>query len=123
MDGKQFRLRGGSRGGDGRGSRFKNAGFIALIVLFGLIVFAAFSQPSQLKSVPFSQVVNEANHGQIKQIIVNGDSLDVTPKGEAKPTERSFKEAGSSIYEQGLQQGKVELVNKPSSNNNSLWIT
>lgn len=110
--------------GDGRGNRFKNAGFIALILLFGLIVYAALNQPSTLKNVPFSQVVSQANNGQIKQITVSGDqTLEITPVGQNHATEKSFKEAGSSIYEQGLKQGKVELVNKPASGNNGIWIT
>jgi cell division protease FtsH len=121
MDGKQFKIGGGSPKGGSRKNRFKNAGFIALIILFGLIIFAAFSQPSTLKPVPFSQVVNEANNGKIQKITVNGDELEVTPKGDTKPTEKSFKEQGSSIYEQGLKQGKVELVNKPQSNTGSIW--
>src|SRR5581483_11289609 len=121
MDRKQFRL-GGGRGSDGKGNRVKNSVFIALLVLFGLVIYAAFNQPSQLQSVPFSQVVNQANSGQIKTIEVNGDELKVTPKGESQATEKSFKEPGSSIYEQGLKQGKVELINKPaSSGTNSLW--
>jgi cell division protease FtsH len=123
MDGKQFRLGGNAPKGGGRRNKFKNAGFVALLVLFGLIIFAAFSQPSTLKSVPFSQVVNEANNGNIQKITVNGEELEVTPKGESKPTEKSFKEQGSSIYEQGLKQGKVELVNKPQSSSNGIWIT
>jgi cell division protease FtsH len=122
MEKKPFRLSGGR--GDGRGNRFKNAGFVALILLFGLIVYAALNQPSTLKTVPFSQVISQANSGQIKQIAVNGDqTLEVTPVGQNHPTEKSFKESGSSIYEQGLKQGKVELVNKPQSDNNGIWIT
>jgi len=121
MDRKQFRL-GGGRGSDGKGNRVKNSVFIALLVLFGLVIYAAFNQPSQLQSVPFSQVVNQANSGQIKTIEVNGDELKVTPKGESQATEKSFKEPGSSIYEQGLKQGKVELINKPASGGtNSIW--
>jgi cell division protease FtsH len=123
MDGKQFRLRsGGGSGGNNKRNRFKNAGFIALLILFGLIIFAAFNQPSNLKSVPFSQVVEQANNGDIKRIVVNGEELDVTPKGQDKPTEKSFKEPGSSIYEQGLKQGKVELVNKPQSDSGNFWV-
>ena len=119
MDKKQFKLGGGK---NNRRSSFKNAGFIALIVLIGLIFYAAFNQPSQLQTVPFSQIVSQANNGKIQQIKVNGDELDITPKGQSQPTEKSYKEPGSSIYEQGLQQGKVELVNKPTSNSgNSLW--
>src|SRR6185437_12785134 len=122
MEKKQFRLGGGRRGDGGR-NHFKNAGFIALLILFGLVIYAAVNQPShQLKSVPFSQVVSDANNGKIKQIEVKGDELDVTPVGQSSATEKSFKEPGSSIYEQGLKQGKVTLLNKPSSDNNSLWV-
>ena len=121
MEKKQFRL-GGSRDSGGR-NYFKNAGFVALLLLFGLIFYAAFNQPSQLKTVPFSQVVNEANSGKVKQIIVNGEQeLIITPSGQENPTEKSYKEPGSSIYEQGLQQGKVTLINRPASDNNNLWV-
>jgi cell division protease FtsH len=123
MDKKQFRLGGkAAPGSSPRRNRFKNAGFVALLVLFGLIIYAAFNQPSNLKTVAFSQVVSEANAGKIKEINVNGDKLTVTPQGQSKATEVSYKETGSSIYEQGLQQGKVSLVNKPSSSG-SAWIT
>jgi cell division protease FtsH len=124
MDKKQFRLSGGaSPGGSPRSSRFKNFGFIALLILIVLIIFAALNQPSNLKTVPFSQVVSEANVGKINEINVNGDKLTITPQGQSKPTEVSYKEAGSSIFEQGLQQGKVSLVNNPSSSSGSVWIT
>ena len=120
MNGKQFRLGGA---GGGRRKSFKNAGLMALLVLLGLVFFAAFSHPSTLKQVPFSQVISDANSGKIKSITVNGDTLEVTPAGESKPTEKSFKESGSSIYQQGLQQGKVELNNRPASNSSSVWLT
>jgi cell division protease FtsH len=108
---------------DNRGNRFKNAGFIALVVLFGLVIYAAVRTPETLKTVPFSQVINQANNGQIKTIEVDGDqTLQITPVGANHATEKSYKEAGSSIYEQGLKQGKVELVNKPATDNNSLWV-
>ena len=113
----------GAGRGDGRGNRFKNAGFIALIVLFGLIIYAALNQPSTLKTVPFSQVVSEANSGKIQQITVKGNELTVTPKGQAKATEKSNKEDGSSIYQQGLQQGKVVLINEPTSSGSSTLVS
>lgn len=123
MEKKQFRLGGGSGGPDGRRNRFKNAGFIALLVLFGLVTFAAFNQPSQLKEVPFSQVIADANSDKLKQISVKGSELEITRRGDSKPTQRSYKEEGSSIYEQGLRQGKVTLVNKPPSNSGNVWLT
>jgi len=120
MDRKQFRLSAGS-GGEKRNNRFKSAGFIALIVVFGLITYAAFNQPSTLKEVPFSETIAEANAGKLKRIEISGTELTVTEQGQEKPTEKSYKEEGSSIYEQGLAQGKVEVVNKPPSSD-SLWI-
>ncbi len=111
---KQSPLKGGRR-------NFKNFGFIALVVLLILIGIAAFNQPSNLKDVPFSQVVSEANAGKIQQIDINGDSLTITPKGESKPTEKSMKESGSSIYEQGLKNRDVTVNVKASSNASNTW--
>ncbi len=115
MDRKQFKF------GGNKGSSFKNAGFVALILLFALIFYAAFKQPANLKEVPFSQAISDANNGRTSSIVVKGDELDITPKGKTSPTEKSFMESGSSIYEQGLKQGKVTLVNKPNNNGNSFW--
>jgi len=121
MEKKPFRLSGGR--GDGGRRNFKNFGFVILLILFAMIVYAAVnSQSTQLQTVPFSQVISDANNGKIKEITVNGDQeLDVTPIGQSHPTEKSYKEAGSSIYEQGLKQGKVTVNNKPESNGNSVW--
>jgi len=119
MDRKQFKL--GGPGGNRR-SVFKNAGFIALLILIGLVVYSATGQPTKLNTISFSQVVKQANSGQIKQIVVNGNELDVTPAGQNHATEKSFKDPSSSIYEQGIQQGKVQVVNKPQSGgSNSVW--
>jgi cell division protease FtsH len=122
MDRKQFRLSGSGGPNKGRRNHFKNAGFIALLLLFGLVVFTAFKQQPTLKEVPFSQVIAQANAGNVSEIVVSGNQLQVTPKGEKAPTEKSFKEDGSSIYEQGLKQGKVTLSNKPTSNSGSIWV-
>jgi cell division protease FtsH len=120
MEKKPFRM--GGRRTDGGRNHFKNAGFVALLVLFGLIIYSAVNTSPQLKSIPFSQAISEANSGKISKITVKGDQeLDITPAGQSQPTEKSFKESGSSIYEQGLKQGKVTIENKPASDNNGLW--
>lgn len=100
---------------------FKSFGFVALIILIALIAIAAMNQPSNLKSVPFSQVISEANAGKIKQISVQGDNLQITPQGESKPTEKSYKEGGSSIYEQGLTNKTVVVDIKPVSSASNTW--
>ena len=120
MDKKPFRSKKGNDYNKGRG--FKNIGFIVLIILAGLIIFAAYNKPSTLKSVAFSDVINRANKGEIQKIEITGNSMTITKKGESEPTEQSRKEAGSSIYEQGLENRDVEVVNKAESNASSTWV-
>ncbi len=119
MDKKAFK-RGGSKDYN-RNKGFKSVGFVALIVLFGLIAFAAYNQPSQLKEVPLSDVVNQANNGEVSYITITGNELEVTKKGDDKPTVQSHKEPGSSIYEQGLEHGKTTVDVQPESQSGSMW--
>jgi cell division protease FtsH len=119
MDRKSFKMKQPS-GGKKRG--FKGAGFVALLILFGLIIFSATNQPSELKSVAFSDVVKQANSGEIKKIEVTGEELKITKQNEDQPTEQSRKEAGSSIYEQGLNKdAPVEVDVKQPSNSSAIW--
>lgn len=124
MDGKQFRV---GPEGPNRRSRFKNFGFIALLILFALFFVAAFRQPDELKEISFTQVIRDANEGKIKKITVNDNELEITRQGQSKPTEKSHKDQGSSLYEQGLatpiQQGKVELEVNPKSGSGNIWLT
>lgn len=93
------------------------------ILVFGILAIVAITSPhDNLKSVSFSDVINRANSGDIAKIEIQGTEIKVTPKGQDKPTEKSVKEAGSSIYEQGLQQGKTEVnVVTPSETGATLW--
>ncbi len=119
MDKKQFKMR---PNGGGRKGFFKNLGFVSLIIIFGLVIYAAMNQTPQLKTIPFSQAISDANGGKVKSIVVSGDTLTITPSDSSQPKEKSFKDPGSSIYEQGLEQGKVEVINQPkSSSGSSFW--
>lgn len=120
MDKKSFK--GGKSNDYNRRRGLKNLGFILLVVLIGLIVFAAFNKPSTLKEVAFSDVINRANHGEIQTITVTGNELTIIKKGDKDPSERSRKESGSSIYEQGLTNRDMEIINKPESNASSTWV-
>ena len=96
--------------------------FWAILVFVVLGVIAATSPHTNLKSVPFSEVINRANSGEISKLEIQGNEIKVTPKGQDKPTETSVKESGSSIYEQGLEQGKTTVdVKPPSETGNTLW--
>src|SRR5689334_6021958 len=102
MDKKPFKIN-QSGGGNKRKRNFKNAGFVALLMLFGLIIFTATSKPNTLTDASYSDVIKRANNGEIAKIEIAGEQLSITKKGDTKPTEKSRKEAGSSIYEQGLK--------------------
>lgn len=121
MDKKPFKKSGGNDYSRRRG--FKNFGFVALIILIGLVIFAAYQKPDNLKSVPFNEVVNRANKGEIKSITVSGNELKITKKGDDTATEKSRKEDNSSIYEQGLENREVEIINEKPSDSGNTWLT
>ena len=114
----------GSVSGGGNQKRgFKNFGFIALVILFGLIIFAAYGQPTELKSIPFSEVVVQANDGQYKKIVVNNDTLEITKKGDDKSTLTSRKDPQVGLKEEGIDTSKFELDYKDQAGGGSLWLT
>jgi cell division protease FtsH len=107
--------------GAGNGRRgFKGAGFIALLVLFGLIFFAAYANPTTLKEIPFTEVVKSANEGDYSKIAVKGNSLEITKKGDDKATLKSFKDPRQGLQEEGVDPSKVDIKYAEESGG-SLW--
>jgi len=106
-------LRPNAKRGANRGA--KNAGFIILVILIALITYAAYHQPSTMREIPITQAISEANAGQYKKIEINGDELDITIKGGAHATLKSFKESGASLKDEGLNYQKVAVTVKPPS--------
>ncbi len=100
----------------------KNAGFFAILILFGLLIFAAYRQPSDLKEITFSEVVKQANDGQYKSIDVSGDELRITKKDEDKPSLVAHYSAQTSLKEEGVDYSKVNVNYKPASNAGSVWL-
>lgn len=96
--------------------------FWAILIVGTLGAIAIFSPHDNLKEVSISSVIERANKGEIKKIEIQGNEVKVTPKNEDKPTERSVKEGGSSLYEQGLKQDKTEVaVVPPSTTGDTIW--
>lgn len=96
--------------------------FWAILVFIVLAVVAFASPQATLKEVPFSDVIKRANNGEISKLEIQSNDIKVTPKGQEKATERSVKEGGSSIYEQGLKQDATEVtIVPPSEVGNTLW--
>ena len=123
MDKKPFRMK--KNGGNPRRRSMKNAAFIALLVLFGLIVFASYGNQNKLQEVPLSTVIQQANNNELKKITIKGDTeIAVTKKNEPKPSEKSFKESSSTIYDQGLNKDVkgLEIDPQPASNAGGAWL-
>jgi len=97
--------------------------FWAVIVFGALIIYALTGNHDNLKQVPISDVIARANKGDISKIVVEGNTLTITPKGSDKPAETSTKEASSSLQEQGLKtDAPVTLeVKTPSATGDILW--
>ncbi|HEX8390096.1 MAG TPA: ATP-dependent zinc metalloprotease FtsH [Candidatus Saccharimonadales bacterium] len=97
--------------------------FFAVLAFF-ILSFAALLFPQRnLKEVAFSDVIRRANAGQVQKLEIQGSDIYITPDNSKEPTERSYKESGSSIYEQGLRQdAKVEVtVKAPDGTENAIW--
>lgn len=87
-----------------------------VLVVFAIMAGIAFMSPNDgLKSVAISDVIKRANSGEIAKIEIQGNDLKITPKGSNKPTEKSTKQADSSLQDQGLKTGATELTVIPPS--------
>lgn len=97
--------------------------FWAIVVFGALLVYALTGSQESLKSVPLSDVINRANNGEISKIVVEGNTLTITPKGSDKPTEKSVKDGASSLQEQGLKADSAAVVEykTPSATADVLW--
>ena len=95
-----------------------------IILVVGTLGVIALTTPQQnLKEVPLSDVTERANKGEISKLEIEGNNIKVTPDGKDEPTEKTTKEPGSSIYEQGLKtDADVEVtVKEPSGTGGAIW--
>jgi cell division protease FtsH len=131
MDNKSFKSpqqKGGKGGKNGKNSGgnnkgFRNIGFIALIILIGLIIFAAYGQPSSLKKIPITKAVQHANHGDYKKIEVNGDELDITKKGQKQASLKAYYNPHNSLSKDlGLNLNKTTVTFKPQTSTASTLL-
>jgi len=108
---------------NGNRKGMKNAGFIALIVLVGLIIFAASGQSNGLKEIPATQAISNANQGLYSKIVDNNGQLQITEQGKSQPTLKSNVDPNSSLKDQGLNTSKVQVSYKPATSSGSIWLT
>ena len=87
--------------------------FSLLVVGFGAFLIASLTMDTTKKTeVPISEVIQRANdpEGNIEKITVTGSNLDITLKGEEKPTETSRKDGAGTLQDQGLANHCEGLV-------------
>lgn len=118
MDNKKS-FRSNNKGGNGRRG-FRNVGFVALLILFGLIIFAAYGQPSTTKTIPLTEAVSQSNGGKYKKIEIAGNELSITKKGEDQVSLKSYKDPNTSLKDEGFNTSKVEVSYKPESKSSLL---
>ena len=97
--------------------------FWAILVIAVLAVLAISTPHDNLQVVPISTVIENANKGDIKSIVVEGNNLTITPRGSDVATQKSVKDAASSLNQQGLKtdSGTVVTNKTPSDTGNVLW--
>ncbi|MEK7594342.1 MAG: ATP-dependent zinc metalloprotease FtsH [Patescibacteria group bacterium] len=100
----------------------KNIGFVALMVLFGLIIFAAYNQPSTLKEIPSTTAIADTNAGKYSKIVVDKDQLMITQDGQDHATLKTVVDPNSSLKEQGFDTDKVTVSYKSEASSNSALI-
>jgi cell division protease FtsH len=114
---KNFRPANGRGNNSRKGMR--NAGFVALLILIGLIVWTASSQGTALQTTSLSSAIADANAGKYSKILVNGNELEITKKGDKQATLKSYKDVNSTLKEEGFNTSKVEVSFKPQSSTGS----
>jgi cell division protease FtsH len=100
----------------------KNVGFGVIVLSLIAIAFVSYSNPNTLQTAILSDVVSQANSGQIEKLTIIGNRVEVTKKGETKPSEFTYKEASSNIYAQGLDKDKTKVEIKQESHTGDTWI-
>lgn len=88
-----------------KGSNFMRwMAFVVLILLFSALFTNLMTPRNPIEEVPLSDVIARANDedGNIAKIVVEGQNLKITLKGEDNATQVSRKDPSGTLYDQGL---------------------
>ncbi len=99
---------------------YKSIGFVALLILFGLIIFAAYGQSGKLKTVSLTDAIAGTNTGKYSTLVLDGNELTITEKGKSTPTLKTFTEPRAPLKDQGFDLSKVKFEARPESNGSTL---
>lgn len=88
-----------------RSNAIRSILFTFILICLGVFLIANMGYDGAQKvEVPISEVIQRANDpdGNIAKITITGENLDITLKGNDKPTETSRKDGAGTLYDQGL---------------------
>ena len=88
-----------------RSNTVRSVVFTFLMICLAMFLITNMNGNTPAKTeVAISDVIARANdpEGNIKQITVTGNTLEITLKGQDKPTETSMKDPSGTLYDQGL---------------------
>jgi cell division protease FtsH len=109
-------------GGKSNNRNARNIGFAALMILFALVIFAAYNQPSTLKSISSSQAIADNNAGKYSKLVVSSNQIVITPKNHDKATLKTNVDGHSSLKELGFDTSKSDVSYKTEPSGGSTWI-
>jgi cell division protease FtsH len=121
MDNKPLRTN-RSKPANNKNRGVKNAGFIAIIVLLGLIIFAATDQPNTLQKIPLTTAVQQANAGDYSNMTLSGNEIQITKKGDSKATLKSYIESNATLKDEGFNFSKVQINATAASSSSTTWF-
>ena len=120
MDNSNKPFRPGNRGGNNKRS-YKSIGFIAVLVLFALVLFAAYGQSGGLKTIPLTEAVSQNNSGQYSKLEISGNQVEITKRGDKSASLKTYKDPNSTLKEEGFNTSSTgtEISYKPQSSTGS----
>jgi cell division protease FtsH len=120
MDSK---MPGNNRQSSNKNKQVKNVGFIALLVLLALVIFAAYSKPSNLTAISATQALTDNNQGDYSKVLVSSNELEITPKGKTSPTLKAYVDPNSSLKSQGFNITKAQYTFKSNASGSSVALS
>lgn len=118
MDNSNKTFHPSNRGNNNKRS-YKSIGFIAIIIIFVLIIMAAYGQSGALKTIPLTQAVSEANSSQYSKLEISGNEVNITKKDQTHATFKTYKDPNATLKEEGFDASKVQVSYKPQSSSSS----
>ena len=94
-------------GPENKGNAVRSVIFMGILLCFAALLIVNLNGNGSSKNnniIPISEVITRANdpNGDIAKITVTGNNLDITLKGEEKPSQVSRKDGAGTLYDQGL---------------------